>query len=139
MRKEGRATRRKKKERKGHDVFDDAPAPTTHDTRRGALNDLKLTNDLKGHDVFGNVATPKRPGTALSDAKRREMYGRDIFQDGICEQYAKNVQGTMRFSDARAAAVAGMVGHDIFSDGDDRFVKRPAGKHAGGGPRLVTV
>ncbi len=107
----------KSKHLRGHDVFDDAPDPSAKHSRF-ALNDLKLNNDLRGHNVFGNVATPKRPSTALSEAKKYEMYGRNIFAEGVDEGYAKNVAGEMQLSDARAAAVRGMQGNDIFSDGD---------------------
>jgi hypothetical protein len=95
---------------------------------------------LVGHDVFGDVATPRRPSTALSELKRHEMIGQNIFADGQDEGYRKNTVGEMQFSDARAAAVAGMTGSDIFSDGDGAGwraavqVTRPPG----GGPSNVT-
>ena len=123
---------------KGHDVFDDSPDAERRNGRQ--VLDAKRADDLVGHDVFGDVATPKRPSTALSDLKRHEMLGQNIFADGQDEGYRKNTEGEMRFSDARAAAVAGMAGGDIFSDGDGGGwraavqVTRPPG----GGPSNVT-
>ena len=70
------------------------------------MSDAKLAHDFVGHDVFGDVATPRRPSTALSELKRHEMIGQNIFADGQDEGYRKNTEGEMRFSDARAAAVA---------------------------------
>ena len=102
---------------------------------------MKRADDFVGHDVFGDVATPRRPSTALSELKRHEMIGQNIFADGQDEGYRKNTVGEMQFSDARAAAVAGMTGSDIFSDGDGAGwraavqVTRPPG----GGPSNVTL
>jgi hypothetical protein len=125
---------------RGHDVFDDSPDAERRRSARQAL-EPKRANDLVGHDVFGNVATPKRPSTALSDLKRHEMLGQNIFADGQDEGYRKNTEGEMRFSDARAAAVAGMVGNDIFSDGDGNTAGRAAvqvTRPPGGAPSNVT-
>ena len=96
---------------KGHDVFDDGPGPVPV-----PMHSLK-SKHLRGHDVFGDVGTPRRPSTALSDLKRSEMSGQDIFADGQDAGYKNNVQGEMRFSEARKLAVAGMAGSDIFADG----------------------
>ena len=125
---------------KGHDVFDDSPDEAARRTGGRQVLDVKLADDFVGHDVFGDVATPRRPSTALSELKRHEMIGQNIFADGQDEGYRKNTVGEMQFSDARAAAVAGMTGSDIFSDGDGAGwraavqVTRPPG----GGPSNVT-
>ena len=124
---------------KGHDVFDDSPDAERRRARQAL--EPKRANDLVGHNVFGDVATPKRPSTALSDLKRHEMLGQNIFADGQDEGYRKNTEGEMRFSDARAAAVAGMVGNDIFSDGDGATAGRAAvqvTRPPGGAPSNVT-
>ena len=62
---------------KGHDVFDDSPDDAARRTGGRQFLDVKLADDFVGHDVFGDVATPRRPSTALSELKRHEMIGQN--------------------------------------------------------------